>query len=551
MQIALAQPPRSLGHRAPLLWLVGPFAAGLVLAGWVEPVPIKIQLGAAAVAAGLAAAAIGRRDWLWAPALAFAMVCAGSATHTMHRVRLPAWERLPPREARLIVAVQRVYSPSNPRQTSARGRIVGADEHLQDLVGQSVYFSVTRSPGEPVPTRSAHVGIIGLLTTLPREPPADTFDGYLAAAGVNFKVTRGRIVAEEQPAAAYYRFCATAARRFQAILGLGIERKRPLLAGLLRAMMLGETRELSEEQRQLFMQSGTMHLFAISGLNIGVIATSIHALLLLLRLPGVVRFIIGVAVLWLFVDITGAAPSAVRAFIMAAFLQAAFVLREPGNPVAAMVASAFVVLLVSPLQLFSASFLMSYGIVTALLVLGLPLADAWLARWQPWPDLPVPARRWWQRAVAAAWRPSVTAVAVGIATTLVSLLTGVQFFGLLTPGALVANLALIPAAMVATLGGFVSLLCGVAGFTSGAILSNHAAALVLLVIEWLVAVSVKLPWAFLPARYVSAWIGPAALAALMVSLIFGYATRWRRQTGGWWPPFAIVALVLILGVRFE
>jgi competence protein ComEC len=113
---------------------------------------------------------------------------------------------------------------------------------------------------------------VGVLVTLPRDPPTDTFDGYLAGAGVNFRLTRGRVVTEERPALAYYRFCAHVATRSSEILGEGIAGKRPHLAGLLRAMMLGATHELSDEQHTLFMQSGTMHLFAISGLNIGVIA---------------------------------------------------------------------------------------------------------------------------------------------------------------------------------------------------------------------------------------------------------------------------------------
>jgi ComEC/Rec2-related protein len=231
---------------------------------------------------------------------------------------------------------------------------------------------------------------------------------------------------------------------FSAVLGQGIEEKRPALAGLLRAMMLGATRELSEEQHALFMQSGTMHLFAISGLNIGVIAGALQALLLLVRLPVWPRFLFGTALLWIFVETTGASASAVRAFAMAVFVQAALVLRQPANVLAALVLSAFVVLLVSPLQVFSASFLMSYTIVMALLTLGLPLSDAWLDRWSPWRELPRPAWRPWQRLVANGWRLTVPSLAVGLATMPVSLLTGVQYFQLLTPGSLLTNLLLIP-----------------------------------------------------------------------------------------------------------
>ncbi|MCX6955204.1 MAG: ComEC/Rec2 family competence protein, partial [Verrucomicrobia bacterium] len=474
---------RSLGHRAPLLWLVLPLMAGL-------------------------------------------------ATGKL----LPTWETLPPREARLGLQIDRVFTQSDARRASGLATVMRADDHLRELVGQRLYFSLALKKGEAAPVRSAVVATVGVLETIPKNPPSDTFDGYLAGAGMNFRLKRGQVLAEERPATAYYRFCARAAARFKAILALGIAERWPALSGLLCAMMLGETHELSNEQHALFMQSGTMHLFAISGLNIGVIAGALQLILVLLRLPGWARFVVGAALLWLFVDITGASPSAVRAFVMAVFLHAAFVLRRPANPLAALVASALVVLLIAPLQLFSASFLMSYAIVAALLVLGLPLGDAWLERWKPWRDLPPATWSWWQRLTAKAWHGTATALAIGVATTLVGLLTGVQFFRLLTPGALVANLVLIPAAMLATFVGFASLLLGLAGWTWGAAMANTVAGFVLWGIEQLVRLSVRLPGAFVPAQFRADWVGPVALAVLIAGLIAGYANDWKPARGGWWPP---------------
>ncbi|MSU51092.1 MAG: ComEC/Rec2 family competence protein [Opitutus sp.] len=541
---------RSLGHRAPLLWLVLPFTAGLGAGKIGELAAASWLLTLAATAVITAGFAGWRGSRLWAPALLVAMFFAGAASYALHRMRLPRWDVLPPREARLSLRVDRVFVQTDTRRATGLATIVRADEHLRELTGQGLYFSLTLRKGEAAPIRSAVISTVGVLVTLPRNPPVDTFDGYLAGAGMNFRLTRGRVLAEERPAHSYYRFCARMAQRWHEILGLGIAEKRPALAGLLRAMMLGTTHDLSNEQHTLFMQSGTMHLFAISGLNIGVIATALQAALLLLRLPTWVRFAIGATMLWLFVDITGASPSAVRAFAMAVFVQAAFVFQRPANLLAALVASAFAVLLISPLQVFSASFLMSYGIVTALLLLGLPLNDAWLERPAPWRDLPKPTWRWWHHAVDYVWRTTALAVAIGVATTLVSLLTGVQFFRLLTPGALAANLVLIPAAIIVTFGGFASLVCGMAGFGFGAVLCNHAAALILFLIEWLVRLSVQLPGAFIPARFTHDWIGPIALAALIAALVAGYGNAWQRSRGGWWPPFAIVTLVLIFGVKF-
>ena len=540
---------RSLGHRAPLLWLVLPLIAGLALGKAAELSLVVWPLAAALVFSLIALVGSRRAPRLWGPSLVAAMVCAGSASHAMSRARLPAWENLPPREARLSLKVDRVFATKDSRRTAGLATVVRADEHLRDLAGQRIHFSLTLGRGEPPPIRSAVVTAVGVLVTLPCNPPAVTFDGYLAAAGINFRLTRGRVVGQERAAHVYYRFCAEAAARFKTILDLGIVEKRPALAALLRGMMLGETHEMSDEQRTLFMQSGTMHLFAISGLNIGAIAAALYALLALIRMPRWPRFVVAVALLWLFVDITGASPSAVRAWAMAVFLQAAFVLQRPANVLAGLVASAFAVLLVAPLQVFSASFLMSYTIVLALLVMGLPLGERWLTRWMLWRDLPQATWTWWQRWTDPVWRTGVAAVAIGIATMLVSLLTGVQYFRLLTPGALVANLALIPAASAVTVGGFASLLCGLAGFGAGAVLCNHAAALVLLGIEWLVRVGVGVPGAFFPARFAAPWVGHVALAMLVAALLAGYAAGWRRERGSWWPPFAVVAVALLTGLR--
>lgn len=542
---------RSLGHRAPLLWLVLPFMAGLAMGKTGEFAPVSWLLTIALLCAFTALVAVWRAPRLWAPAIISTMFFSGAASYALHRVRLPGWDALPPREARLTLRVDRVFAQTDARRATGLATVVRADEHLRELAGQGLYFSLTLRKGEAAPVRSAVVSAVGVLVTLPRNPPSDTFDGYLAGAGMNFRLTRGRVVAEEKPAHPYYRLCDRLAARCHELLGVGIAEKRPALAGLLRAMMLGTTHDLSDEQHTLFMQSGTMHLFAISGLNIGVIASALQAGLLLLRLPAWVRFLVGATLLWLFVDVTGAAPSAIRAFAMAVFVQAAFVFQRPSNLLAALVASAFAVLLISPLQIFGASFLMSYCIVTALLVLGLPLSEWWSERWLPWRLLPKPTWRWWHHATDAAWRTTAVALAIGVATTLVSLLTGLQFFRLLTPGALLANLVLIPAAMIVTLGGFASLLCGLAGFAVGTSLCNHAAALVLVVIEWLVRQSVKLPGAFLPAHYVQPWIGSAALITLTAALLLGYSAAWHRKRGGWWPPFAIVALVLVFGVKFD
>ena len=73
----------------------------------------------------------------------------------------------------------------------------------------------------------------------------------------------------------------------------------------------------------------------------------------------------------------------------------------------------------------------------------------------------------------------------------------------------------------------------------------------LLGVEWTVRLSVQVKGAFLPAHFAAPWIGSVALAALLAALIAGYAVDWKKERGAWWPPFAVVAVVMIFGVKFS
>src|ERR1035437_2135852 len=280
---------RSLGHRAPLLWLVLPLIAGLAAGKVGEVAPVPWLLGGALVAAVAANVAANVASWRvsrwWAPALGAAMFLAGSASYTLHRARLPAWEALPPREVRVSLQVDRVFPQVDGKRGVGRATVRRADDPIGDVTGQRVYFSLTLRKGEAAPVRSAVISAAGVLAAVARKPPADSFDGYLASAGMNFRLSRGRVLAVEQPPTRYHAFLERTAAKLNELLSAGVATKRPELVAVFRAMMLGQKHELSDEQDALFMHSGTMHLFAINGLHIGVVAMALHALLALLRCP--------------------------------------------------------------------------------------------------------------------------------------------------------------------------------------------------------------------------------------------------------------------------
>ena len=540
---------RSLRHRAPLLWLVLPLMAGLA-AGRAGTLATPGVLLAGALVAALAALAAARRApaW-WAVPLALSLFLTGSASYALHRHRLADWDGLPPREARLSLRLDRVFPGDDVKKISGLATVAGTTEPLRELAGQRVYFSLAARAGEPPLIRSAVMSAVGVISAVPRDAAANSFDGYLDSAGIGFKLARGRVLALEQPATAYQQFCARLAARMNALLGAGLE-DRPDLAAIYRAMLLGQKHDLSDEQRDLFMHSGTMHLFAINGLHIAVVALALHSLLALLRCPRLPASLLVLAVLWLDVDITGASPSAVRAFLMVAMVEAAWALWQPANPFAALAAAALLVLALDPLDFFSARFRMSYGVITAILAFGLPLTERMKERWPAFQDLPKAAWQWHHHGRAWARRKLLDLLGLGCAATLVSLVTGVEYFGVVVTGALAANLVLVPLAVGVITVGFASLVLGLAGVAWAGRLCNEAAGLLLRLIGTLIRLGTAVPGASWPAQYRAEWIGPAALTALVASLLAGYGWGWRRERGGWWPPVAVVALTLIFGVKY-
>jgi competence protein ComEC len=180
-----------------------PLIAGLSAGKALPITAVRGELAAGTFAALAAIFVATRAPRWWALSVAAAMFFAGMAMYAVQRARLAAWEDLPPREARLALKINRLFPPADAKKVTGLGTIARVDRHLSDLAGQQVYFSLALRKGDPAPVRTATLLTVGLLTRLPRDPPVATFDGYLAGAGVNFKLTRGRVLAEEKPALGY------------------------------------------------------------------------------------------------------------------------------------------------------------------------------------------------------------------------------------------------------------------------------------------------------------------------------------------------------------
>lgn len=545
-------PRSSLGHRAPLLWLVLPFATGLAI-GHSTATPFALPLvgGVAAFSFLLGAVLSHQNQSAWALAFLTGTIALGILYHEIRRDRLPEWSALPAREATLTVQIDRIFvSPAHYTSRSFLGRVLTASDHLADLEGQRLYLRLRGSPAAHELQRTSIAKVVGHLNPLPRQADAtNDFNAYLADAGINFSLIRGRVVDPTSPPTPYAQFRERVKQRGNHALSVGLD-LQPNLSGALRAMLLGERQHLDAEDKSLFVRTGTMHLFAISGLHIGVIATVLFGALRSIRFSRLATFIVSTTLLAFYVDMIGRTPSSVRAWLMVTCVHGATLIRAPRNPIAAIAGSALLVLLIDPMQLFSAGFQMSYGIVFALLLYGLPLGEFLQKRFRLFRHLPEASLGLWQRRLQKGWDQVLGFSALAWSATTIGLISGIAFFGWFTPIAFLANLLLIPAAGLAIVGGFIALVFGWLGLLPLAVFFNHAASVVLLLIQGCLSVAVE--WTFLtrPAEFRWSNWGATGLLLVLAAMVVGYAYRWDTKLARWWGPPLVSLVVLVIGTRF-
>ncbi|MCW5211856.1 DNA internalization-related competence protein ComEC/Rec2 [Desulfobulbus sp. TB] len=146
--------------------------------------------------------------------------------------------------------------------------------------------------------------------------------------------------------------------------------------GTYQALLVGSRAEVFPEIQEQFKATGTMHLLAISGLHIGLLAfmagTIIRWLLkrseqLLLRthVPTLTLTLI-LPILLGYSFIAGMHTPVLRALVMAFALFAAFILRRQHSLFHLLAVAALLVLVCNPLTLFTASFQLSFSAVVAL-----------------------------------------------------------------------------------------------------------------------------------------------------------------------------------------
>ncbi|WP_179337003.1 ComEC/Rec2 family competence protein [Winogradskyella ludwigii] len=132
---------------------------------------------------------------------------------------------------------------------------------------------------------------------------------------------------------------------------------------IMNALLLGQRQTIDKTVYNNYVNSGTIHILAISGLHIGIILLILNFVfspILYLKYGNFIRPLILVIILWSFAIIAGLSPSVTRAVMMFSIISIAMHLKRSTNIYNTLVISAFIILLFKPTFLFAVGFQMSY-----------------------------------------------------------------------------------------------------------------------------------------------------------------------------------------------
>ena len=311
-------------------------------------------------------------------------------------------------------------------------------------------------------------------------------------------------------------------------------------------MTLGLRNELDTDQKETFLKSGTMHLFAISGLHIGVIAACIHALLQLLRIPRIWLPVLSIILIATFVSITGGSASAWRALLMIACYYLCQSCRVQSAPLNALVLSALICLLIDPRQLFHAGFQMSYATVAVILLYGVPLANRANSAWKPFENLPKVAWSKIHHVISTSTHYAINLFCIGLSTSLVSGFFSIAYFNTLPVAGIITNFLLLPLASLAIIAGVCSIFASLIALSPLSILFNNAAALLLFGIESSLNWLTKWSFTSLQTTAPNTTLLLSLVCSTLVLLTWAYSKNWKSPLRYLWLPAVATNLTCLL-----
>lgn len=200
----------------------------------------------------------------------------------------------------------------------------------------------------------------------------------------------------------------------------------PQPAALLKGLLIGDRSEISDDINAQFINSGVMHVVAISGQHVAYIL--IIFILLFGRFNIYLRSFFIVIGLLMFLFLTGLSASVFRAVVMALVVIAGYLSNRSVNGYNAISVSALILVLIDPNILFDPGFQLSYSAVLGMMTFGGYFVKK--------------VNEWGLKSKILKWGAYL--ILVSIAAQIGTLPLSLYYFGKLSVVGLLANIIIVP-----------------------------------------------------------------------------------------------------------
>jgi competence protein ComEC len=220
----------------------------------------------------------------------------------------------------------------------------------------------------------------------------------------------------------------------------------PQVQDFLSGIVLGLRHQTPEDIEEPFQQTGTLHLFAVAGLHVGIVAALLWMLATVARLSRKWAAALIIPTLFFYAAVTGLHVSSVRAAVMTSILLGGFFFERKAFLLNNLAAAAFCLLCWDTNELFSVGFQLSFAVVGAIVLFADPLFG-FLRRWAaPDPFLPRSLLRGPRHFMHVGLEWLSHGASVSLAAWIGSLPFVLWYFHIVTPVSLLANLVVVPIA---------------------------------------------------------------------------------------------------------
>jgi competence protein ComEC len=295
----------------------------------------------------------------------------------------------------------------------------------------------------------------------------------------------------------------------------------------LKGVLLADRGEIPLELKQSFVDTGTIHVLAVSGLHVGIIAAIVHFLFGLFRIPRKAVVLATMVTLFLYAALTGAPPSVVRATIMAWVILAGTLFERRGDVYNSIGFAALLILAYDPKQLFNVGFQLSFSAVLSIVAL-YPILEKGIQR--------IPERFEELKIID----PALKLFAVSLAAQLGTLPFTAYYFERVSIVALGANLVVVPIVLANVSLGFITLLTSLVSHWLASCYSIVNDVLMDF-LHGIVIAAANVPFAF----FETAGVGTAFPVLYYLGLGSLMSLRGPKIAVAWWMTLLVVANVFL------